>query len=112
MADVSQATDSATRRRIADAVGRLDLGETEAWSDLDLLSARTQVDRVEVFETDIKIADGRFEGLVNVHCTLEFGEGGDAFTTSETFPGRFEGTMSADGPAVSRLTVDTASFYA
>ncbi len=103
---------SALRRAIAEAVTRLLTDGTAARPELASLSPRARVDGVEVFEGDIKLVGDRFEGLVNVHCILGYdGEGGDAFETSETFPGRFEGTVRGEGPRITRLSVDTASFY-
>ena len=101
------------RRAIADAVARLFVEGAEPRPELAALSSRIRVDGVEVFEGDIKLTGGRFEGLVNVHCNIGYDGGGeDTFETSQTFPGRFEGTVRPDGPTVTRLCVDTASFYA
>jgi hypothetical protein len=103
---------SALRSAIAEAVARLLTNGTEARPELVALSPRARVDGVEIFEGEIKLAGDRFEGLVNIHCILGYdGEGGQAFETSETFPGRFEGTVRMEGPCITRLSVDTASFY-
>lgn len=103
---------SALRRAIAEAVTRLLVDAPGPRPELAALSPRARIDGVEVFHGDIRIADERFEGLVNVHCILGYdGEGADDFETAETFPGRFEGTVRAEGPTVTQLSVDTASFY-
>ena len=103
--------DDATYRAIAEAIGDVEISETEAWHDLDVLSSHTQVDDIEVFVSEIKLREDGFEGPLNVHCTLHYGRGADGFTVSETYPGRFEGTMGPGGPIISRLTVDTSAFY-
>ncbi|AWN42504.1 hypothetical protein [Methylobacterium durans] len=103
---------AAVLRAVAAAVRDIDVSETEAWDDLDALSSNTHVDAVEVFADEIKLRADGFEGLVNVHCTLNYGNDKDGLTLSETFPGRFEGTLSPEGPIIRRLTVDTSGFYA
>lgn len=103
---------SALRRAIAEAVARRLMDGTEGRPELAALSPRTLVDGVEVFESDLKFGGDRFEGLFNVHCILRYDEGRDgAFETSETFPGRFEGTVRPDGPSITHLSVDTTSIY-
>lgn len=105
-------TDAAVLQAVATAVREIDLSGTEAWADLDALSSNTHVDSVEVFADEIKVRGGSFEGPINVHCTLNYGNGADGLTVSETFPGRFEGSLSPAGPVILRLKVDTSSFYA
>ena len=98
-------------KSIADALRSIEITDTEAWGDLDSLSNRTIVETIEVFEDEIKIHGDAFKGLFNVHCKLNYGNGDDAFTLSETFPGRFEGHIS-DGQTVNieSVTVDTSGF--
>lgn len=100
---------SERNRLIADAVRNLELSTTKAWNDLDVLSSNTSIEAVEVFEDEIRETRGKFEGPINVHVTLQYPEG---VTLSETFPGRFEGQWSAEGPSINTVIVDTSSFYA
>jgi hypothetical protein len=99
-------------RAVAAAVRDIEVSETEAWDHLNALSSNTHVDAVEVFVDEIKVRADSFEGPINVHCTLQYANDKDGLTLSETFPGRFEGTLSPEGPVVRRLTVDTSGFYA
>jgi Predicted pPIWI-associating nuclease len=102
-------TDIAKARRIAEAIRDIDLTETGAWGDLDVLSSRTMIDAIEVFEDEIRSDGEAFEGPINVHVTLQYPED---VTMSETFPGRFEGKWKANRPVIENVSVDTSSFYA
>lgn len=99
-------------KAIAAAVRDVDLAEMEAWNDLDVLSTQTRVDEIEVFLDQIKEVQDGYEGALNVHCTLEYGDSGDSFTLSETFPGRFRAQKADNGIQVTSLIVDTSGFYA
>lgn len=101
-------TDLRKSRQIAEAVRSIELTETAAWSDLDVLSSRTMIEAIEVFEDEIRAFGDTFEGLINVHVTLQYSE----ITMSETFPGRFEGRWKANKPVIENVSVDTSSFYA
>jgi hypothetical protein len=92
---------------IADAVRKVEIVGTEAWSELDVLSSNTLVEAIEVFEDEIRFDGERFEGPINVHVTLRYSEN---VTLSETFPGRFEARWKDNGPSIDRLFVDTSSF--
>jgi|SRR5580700_4302820 hypothetical protein len=96
-------------RAIADAVRQVELSTMEAWSDLDMLSSNTHIEAIEVFEDEIRERDGKFQGPINIHVTLEYA---DNVTLSDTFPGRFEGEWKQDRPLINRVAVDTSSFYA
>jgi hypothetical protein len=96
-------------RAIADAVRQVELPTTEAWSDLDVLSSNTHIEAVEVFEDEIRESNGKFQGPINIHVTLQYPEN---VTLSDTFPGRFEGEWKQEQPVITRVAVDTSSFYA
>jgi hypothetical protein len=99
------------RKSIADALRGIEIANTEAWSELNVLSNRTIIEGIEVFEDEIKIRENAFEGLFNAHCQLSYGDGADAFTLSETFPGRFEGHILEGGEVdFERVMVDTSGF--
>lgn len=94
---------------IVTAVRNIELAETSAWGDLDVLSSCTSIEGIEVFEDEIRAHGEAFEGPINVHVTLQYPED---VTMSETFPGRFEGRWKADKPVIEKVSVDTSSFYA
>ncbi|MER8699595.1 hypothetical protein [Mesorhizobium sp. M1273] len=102
------------QQRIALAVQDVEPTETEAWTDLALLSSNTRVDTVETFEREVRIDGEQFSGPITWYVVLEYGprDGDDALTTSESFPGTFEGHFEGETPIVDRMTVDTSSFYA
>jgi|ERR1700722_8695517 hypothetical protein len=107
--NVPKATEVEKARAIAAAVRTVELSTTEAWSDLDMLSSNTHIEAIEVFEDEIRQAgDGKFEGPINIHVTLQYPEN---VTISETFPGRFEGDWKSDCPSIEKVAVDTSSFY-
>ena len=101
--------ESRTISKIAAAVRNIELTETGAWGDLDVLSSRTRIEGIEVFEDEIRVHGEEFEGPINVHVMLQYPED---ITMSETFPGRFEGRWKADKPVIEKVSVDTSSFYA
>jgi hypothetical protein len=99
------------RRIAAEAARAQEFTETEAWDDLSVLSANTQVDTLEVFEDEIILEGERFTGPLLWHVTLHYGSGDDAFTSSDSFPGTFEGELKDGKARITRMTADTSSFY-
>jgi hypothetical protein len=107
--NVQKQAEAEKARAIATAVREIELSTTDAWSELDILSSNTQVEAIEVFEDEIRQAnDGKFEGPINMHVTLQYPEN---ITMFETFPGRFEGTWKDNRPSIEKVTVDSSSFY-
>lgn len=98
---------------IAEAVQAKDTTETEAWSDLDGLSSNTAVDTVETFPEEIRTEGNTFSGPLTWYVLLRYGhEGdGDQLTTSESFPGSFEGHWEGEVAVIDRMSVDVSSFY-
>lgn len=92
---------------IINAVKDVDLTDTEAWNDLDILSSNTRIEAIEVFGEEIKKNGKRIAGPINVYVTLNYPEN---TTLSERFPGRFEGEWSDGKPEIHRITVNTSSF--
>jgi Predicted pPIWI-associating nuclease len=99
------------RALIAEAVRNFEVTESEAWQQLSLLSTNTKIDSVEVFNEEITFKDSRFTGPLLWHVTLQYGDGEDEFTSSDSFPGVFEGTIQGQHAEVHKLTADTSSFY-
>jgi hypothetical protein len=107
MTESSQSVPTKQALAIAEAVRKLELSETEAWADLDVLSSNTHVEAIEVFEDEIRYDGNRYEGPINVHVTLRYPEN---VTLSETFPGRFEAKWKGGRPSIESVRVDTSSF--
>lgn len=106
-------TNDQLRQRISRAVTDAELSALEGWEALEVLSNRTDVDGIEVFEDLIRIDGTNFNGPMNVYVVLNYlKEGGEDFAVSEGFPGKFFGRMTEDGSVViDRISVDTKSFY-
>ena len=66
---------------------------------------------MEVFDNEIIIEGDHFTGPLLWHVTLHYGSGEEEFTSSDSFPGTFEGSLKDHNVVVTRLTADTSSFY-
>ncbi len=66
---------------------------------------------MEIFDNEIIIEGDHFTGPLLCHVTLQYGSGQDEFTSSDSFPGTFEGLFEDGRAVVTRLTVSTSSFY-
>ena len=100
------------RRKIVEAVQAMDYQDTQAWSDLDLLSASTQIDTVETFENEIRFEGDQFQGPLTWYVVLRYGMNThDPLETSESFPGTFHGRVIDAEPVIDDMTVDTSSFH-
>jgi hypothetical protein len=95
----------------ADAVRSSDVTDFEAWSNLSSISTNTIIDSIEVFDNEIIVRGNRFTGPLLWHVTLQYGNGADEFTSSDSFPGTFEGSIEDGLATVTKLTADTSSFY-
>lgn len=100
------------RRKIVEAVQMMDHHDTQAWSDLDLLSTSTLIDTVETFENEIRFDGDKFEGPLTWYVVLRYGMNtDDPLETSENFPGTFHGRVVESDPVIDDMTVDTSSFH-
>ena len=101
-------------RKIVAAVKEADLKAFDAWSDLEVLSSRTQVDAIRVDPAGVSVSDDGFRGIANVYVVLEYagGPGKESFTTSDAFLGKFRGHFEDGKPVLDQFTVDTSPFYA
>ncbi len=100
------------RRKIIEAVQAMDYQDTQAWSDLDLLSTSTQIDTVETFENEIRFDGDQFQGPLTWYVVLRYGMNtDDPLETSESFPGTFHGRIVDSEPVIDDMTVDSSSFH-
>ncbi|GLS36587.1 hypothetical protein GCM10010869_21770 [Mesorhizobium tianshanense] len=100
------------RRKIVEAVQAMDYQDTQARSDLDLLSTSTQIDTVETFENEIRFEGNQFQGPLTWYVVLRYGMNtDDPLETSESFPGAFHGSLVDSEPVIDDMTVDTSSFH-
>lgn len=100
------------RRKIIEAVQAMDYQDTQAWSELDLLSTSTQIDTVETFENEIRFEGDQFQGPLTWYVVLRYGMNtNDPLETSESFPGAFHGRIVDSQPVIDDMTVDTSSFH-
>lgn len=101
--------------RIAAAVDAAqdDLASYSAWDDLDALSANTVVDHIDLMRDGIFKEGNSFTGICTFYVDLNYGQGEDAVTLPEAFPGKVHGHIDDDDEAViiDDMTVDTTSFY-
>lgn len=111
MTDMEDKT-TARRQKIVQAVQAKNYQETQAWSDLDFLSASTQIDTIETFEKEIRFDGNEFQGPLTWYVVLRYGMNtDDPLETSESFPGTFHGSLVDEVPVIHDMTVDTSSFY-
>lgn len=105
--------DAARRKAIIDAVARYDLRASDAWANLEILSAETVPDSIEANPDGIfDAAPGSFEATATVYVVLNYGEKGGRFSVSDSYPALVKGTISGDGSAsIDSFIVDTSSFY-
>ncbi|MCM5554077.1 hypothetical protein [Pleomorphomonas sp. NRK KF1] len=104
--------DKMLRQKIVEAVQTMNYQDTQAWSDLDLLSTSTQVDTVETFEKEIRFKEDEFQGPLTWYVVLRYGMNtNDPLETSESFPGTFRGRIVDSEPVIDDMTVDTSSFH-
>jgi hypothetical protein len=101
------------REKVAKLVEAYDLSSDPAWSALDELSTHTALEGVEVDPEGVVLdKGGKFQGIMNVYVTLQYGkDADDGFTTSDSFLGKFEGHFEGDKPKIDAISVDTSSFY-
>ncbi|MEJ0097304.1 MAG: hypothetical protein WDM84_04375 [Bauldia sp.] len=106
-------TDKFDPKRVIEAMSQIDLAETEAWPDLDLLASRVAVEAIQVDPAGLVISkDGRFDGVFNVYLSLQYGGKNDRFATSDSFLGKYSGHFQSNGnPEIEHVSVDTSRFY-
>lgn len=106
--------DELLRRRIAEAVRGIELSETSAWNDLDILSTHTRVEGINVDPDGVVLdANGNFRGVIDIYVSLQYGSNNEeGFASSDSFLGEFRGHLEAHGKAViDDVTVNTSDFY-
>jgi Predicted pPIWI-associating nuclease len=108
---VSESDTSGCRKIAAEAARIKDVTSTEAWDALSNVSSNTEVDTVEIFEDEIVVNGSTFSGPLLWHVVLNYGNDADAFATSDSVPGTFEGLFDDGRALITRMTADTSSFY-
>lgn len=105
-------TDSGTAERVAEAVRDASIVDFTAWGKLDALSSHTLVDEVEVFEDEIYRDGATLKGSCNFYVVLNYGQGDEAISSPESFPGTFQAELDDNNePVVLDIDVDTSSFH-
>src|SRR5437868_6114509 len=103
--DTNLEDEEALRRRIADAVKEVELSDTSAWADLDILSTHTRIEGVDVEPDSVVLdAQGHFRGVVNIYLSLQYGsESDDGFMSSDSFLGECRGHLDDNVPVIEDL---------
>jgi hypothetical protein len=98
---------------VMDAVGSVELNETKAWNNLDILSTHTRIESIEAVPEGIfEVGKSGFTAVATVYVDLEYGDKDSAFSTRDSFPAEVQGHFDPDGkPVVDNVTVDTSSYY-
>jgi len=98
---------------VMSAVNSVDLTKTEAWQELDKLSARTRVDAMDAVPGGIfEVGDNGFAAVATVYVELGYGGRKDGFSARDSFPATVHGHFDRNGAAiVDTVSVNTASFY-
>lgn len=97
---------------LEEAVEQYSLTDRPEWSELDVLSSRTQFDGMKVFSEHSVVENGRFFAPANVYVRLNYGSKGDESTTTDVYPAKVHFRIE-DGAKVliDRVEVDTSSFF-
>lgn len=107
-------TNSARIDAVLRAIEEFDIVESDAWSQLDGLSSRTEVQSVEANPDGIfESPDETFQVIGSVYLTLNYGNKRDSVSMSDSYPFHMFGHFLPEGEAcVDRIEVDTSSFDA
>jgi hypothetical protein len=96
---------------LALALKDAELTDFSAWQDLDALSARTQIEQIDLLEDQVRVDGDRIEGPINVFVTLHYGDRADSFEETEEFPGRLKAHLEGDRVVIDDISVDVRSFF-
>ena len=102
------------REQIAEAAEKLEISDTNAWSNLDALATHVIVEGIDVDPESIVFEEkGKtFKGALNVYLTLQYGSNDDdGFSNGTSFWGLFKGHFEGNKPKIDDVSVDTSSFY-
>lgn len=100
--------------RIAEAVdsAQQHLADFSAKEKLDQLSPDTVVDHIDLMHDGIFKEGSQFAGICTFYVELNAGQGDEAISLPEAFPGKVEGHIDAnDNVVIDEMTVDTSSFF-
>lgn len=103
--------DSYNRLQIINAIETYDISSDPVWSEFDALSTQTEFDSLEAVPEGIfESGEATFEAAATVYVTLNYGNGADAISASETFPAHVKGHFEAKSAVIDVVNVDTSSF--
>jgi hypothetical protein len=107
--------DRAKLDAVMNAVSGFVLSESPEWSDLDILSKRTELEGIDAVPEGIFEEDSKFSALGTVYVSLNYGDKDEeTITSSDAFPahieGHFEGTGKKVRAIIDSFNVDTSSF--
>jgi len=100
------------KAEVIKAVGQYDFASDPNWSELDGLSERTEFDGLEaVPEGTFESGDGKFQVVATVYVKLNYGDGDDSLSSSESFPAYVNGHFDQETAKIDSVDVDTSSFF-
>ncbi len=101
--------------RIVDTINAMtedDLNRLDAWQGLSDLSSSTIFEAIDADPESVVIdSAGNFEAIASVYVTLVYGSSKDQETMSDEYLATLGGVYTDDGAIVSKVDVDTSSFY-
>jgi hypothetical protein len=114
-ARVRRAEDSELRSiaKVLAGLSIADLHRTGAWSSLEELSQRTEIELLDADpHSAMMLDDKRFEVAGTAHVSLHYDRGPDAVCFDESFPMVISGEALPDGDVrIDKIDIDTKSFY-
>jgi hypothetical protein len=84
------------------------------YSELDSLSSHTQIVGIWVKTLEFDSVDEHtihFKGKMSIEVELWFGGSSDGSSSSDSFPGEFEGYFDPYGMYLEKASVNTSSYY-
>jgi len=96
------------------AINRFELTATDAWHDLEALSAGTRFDEIDAVPEGLFAVEGNgFTAIATVYVDLVDDDMEGASAYPDNFPAEVRGHFDASGEAIiETVSVDTSSFYA
>ena len=111
---IRSVTDGAKRMAIIDAIAAYDVVASDVWEELDRHSSHTAFEAIDAVPEGIfENRPEEFEAVATVYITLRYGDENDQSSMSDSYPAHVTGTydVGTGTASVTKLTVDTSSFY-